>query len=1232
MEKVVYGTTGLPSKYRQNFSNNFYQNVPRGTLRPVAIDYTLPNCGGTRRSTSIASISHTHHTLWQERYQHGTPMSCAGVERKQSSKGRVCSIALAVASFVVLIIVLAIAGLALYMGISQTDSPYNAIISFSGSAKVLRGDRFLGGLEEKAKKYRRQIDMLYQNSALGPALASSAVDGFGKDGFTIYFRLSFNRKKLSDNLTNIEKALKDILLSDALSKKPIFKNVRFDPRSVVVRLTPDGSNAYSPPSHITSASNSKSSSKSKGVVLKSPKNITTSPKPFLKDEPDFNEEDLPVIQGSFKISKTEADITEKKTDAATTKAKTSTTSTTTMKITTVKESSTTSAFYKITTDKPKPTTTTAVTSPLPRSSEVPQTTSKFIGSPQLFGDAPWVPILPNTPGFLSEAAPVVDQPTYTSFTNPGLSFNFQDAEKLGSQNLKGHPIPINKIPFTTTNAEDDHFVKVDTLRYPTTVKPNTEPMKNISAIFQNLASTLEEPFYDDKEETKEISGQGHVEVVDVDVEELLSHTTKIPLVTLLPVRSNSGIGRPFRKRLGDGHNVSVENRSFPGETARVGQPKEATSNYQIMGVLNFATETYGLPETRDQHDIVRFPKMEQENFDSVNHTAVPSFFTSGVLKGNALSVEKIKQLAEISKINTNDTVIVNEAKAISSSYSINHDGLKVLTKTLNKAPNSFSKNDTTIFSKLGSNSLHRDVDCAFKCGDGKCLAETTKCNQLMDCADGKDEANCTCADYLKSQYLTSKICDGIVDCWDFSDENRCDWCEPNQYVCSNSKVCIEKEKICDGLRNCPQGDDERQCVTVAPDLRKADEFPYYSDGYLMVRKLGRWGKLCIDNFENVVSNSRISWEIEDLGKAICKSMTYQYMESIVGAEESENEREQMYFELVYTTQDKSKSKSSLSFKETSCPAKKVVKVSCQSLECGARPQAIKHIARVVGGGNAGLGAWPWQVALYKEGEFQCGATLLSDRWLLSAGHCFYRSSGEHWVARLGALRRGTNLPSPYEQLRNVIRIIVHSGYLDFGFINDISLLQMDRPVVFSDYVRPVCLPQPDHNLEDGRLCTVIGWGQLFEVGRIFPDTLQEVQIPIISTLECRKRTLFFPLYKITDDMFCAGYERGGRDACLGDSGGPLMCPEPNGRWTLYGITSNGYGCARANRPGVYTKVANYVEWIYAYVNGDANTLRNTTKIVTSCSGHRCPLGECLPERRLCNGFIECSDGSDEKGC
>lgn len=65
------------------------------------------------------------------------------------------------------------------------------------------------------------------------------------------------------------------------------------------------------------------------------------------------------------------------------------------------------------------------------------------------------------------------------------------------------------------------------------------------------------------------------------------------------------------------------------------------------------------------------------------------------------------------------------------------------------------------------------------------------------------------------------------------------------------------------------------------------------------------------------------------------------------------------------------------------------------------------------------------------------------------------------------------------------RIILHPGYVDAGFINDISLLQMKEPVTFTNYVRPICLPQPNTPLKDGTMCTVVGWGQLFEVGRIF---------------------------------------------------------------------------------------------------------------------------------------------------
>ena len=145
---------------------------------------------------------------------------------------------------------------------------------------------------------------------------------------------------------------------------------------------------------------------------------------------------------------------------------------------------------------------------------------------------------------------------------------------------------------------------------------------------------------------------------------------------------------------------------------------------------------------------------------------------------------------------------------------------------------------------------------------------------------------------------------------------------------------------------------------------------------------------------------------------------------------------------------------------------------------------------------------------------------------------------------------------------------------------------------------------------------------------ITADTLQEVELPIISSKECQRRTKLQSLYHVTDNMFCAGYDRGGRDACLGDSGGPLMCAD-FGRWFLYGITSNGHGCARANKPGVYTKISKYLKWIHTQISNNKR-IENTT--IDSCKGHRCPLGECLPKSSICNNYIECSNQSDEHDC
>ncbi|XP_047358764.1 uncharacterized protein LOC124952644 isoform X1 [Vespa velutina] len=710
--------------------------------------------------------------------------------------------------------------------------------------------------------------------------------------------------------------------------------------------------------------------------------------------------------------------------------------------------------------------------------------------------------------------------------------------------------------------------------------------------------------------------------------------------------------------------------------------------------------------------------------------------------------DELKKIADVAM--GNETL-----KNGSALFTLSRDGVRILTKIMNKVEEDDLKhqaNQTNEESPVFmTDRIFFTDNCqggGFQCNDGKCLPSSARCNMLGECSNSEDEASCTCADFLKAQLLQQKICDGTADCWDYSDETDCDWCVEGQFVCGNSRYCVDQSKVCDGFRDCPTGEDEKKCAAlieeyvedykkVADELKnksiilesknesddvfvKSEDYSYdsennrdvpfdqeavestlsktttlpdsfdlpssretygsvvettilpdeptnspnlvsgreislnlrnslvdrtsfhakedslitstqgfkkelngYNDkGYLNIRKNGKWGKLCLNSTNNFRQEKQTTWSIEDLGRAVCKAITYQDYERVERVLDENPSSGNSYYVLSFN--EKPSDKTVLTFKPSNCPSGQVLKVKCKNLECGIRTQAPSQ-ARIVGGGSSSAGSWPWQVALYKEGDYQCGGALINDKWILSAAHCFYRALDEYWVARIGATRRGS-FPSPHEQLLRLDHIVLHPDYIDNGFINDIALLRLERSVTFSDYVRPVCLPQNEP--KSGTTCTVTGWGQLFEIGRIFPDTLQEVQLPLISTEECRRKTIFLPLYRITSGMLCAGLKDGGRDACLGDSGGPLVCSGSDNKYTIHGITSNGYGCARPGRPGVYTKVHHYLSYIERVIISK----NDVPSSIASCKGHRCPLGECLPKSRVCNGFLECSDGSDERDC
>ncbi|XP_027956368.1 transmembrane protease serine 11D-like [Eumetopias jubatus] len=240
--------------------------------------------------------------------------------------------------------------------------------------------------------------------------------------------------------------------------------------------------------------------------------------------------------------------------------------------------------------------------------------------------------------------------------------------------------------------------------------------------------------------------------------------------------------------------------------------------------------------------------------------------------------------------------------------------------------------------------------------------------------------------------------------------------------------------------------------------------------------------------------------------------------------------------------------------------------------CGAHPDLITlSEERILGGTKTEEGDWPWQVSLQTGNVHHCGGILISSMWILTAAHCFRsQSNPRQWTATFGV-----SITFP-KQRRRVRTILIHNNYNPATHENDIAAIQLDEGINFTKNIHRVCLPEATQNIPPGSPAYVTGWGSREFGGNTVSD-LQQARVRIISNDVCNAPTSYNGA--VLPGMLCAGLPQGGVDACRGDSGGPLVQEDSRRLWFLVGIVSWGDQCGLPDKPGVYTRVTAYRDWI-----------------------------------------------------
>uniref|UniRef100_A0A8C2N1L5 Serine protease 58 n=1 Tax=Cricetulus griseus TaxID=10029 RepID=A0A8C2N1L5_CRIGR len=210
------------------------------------------------------------------------------------------------------------------------------------------------------------------------------------------------------------------------------------------------------------------------------------------------------------------------------------------------------------------------------------------------------------------------------------------------------------------------------------------------------------------------------------------------------------------------------------------------------------------------------------------------------------------------------------------------------------------------------------------------------------------------------------------------------------------------------------------------------------------------------------------------------------------------------------------------------------------------------------------GGTPPYLVYLKSDYLPCTGVLIHPLWVLTAAHC-----------NLPKLRVILGLTNPSDNTEKNVEVtgyekMIHHPRFSISSISyDLMLIKLKRTIQPNNYIRMVELPQ--HIIPEDTMCSVSTWSYNLCDTTKEPDSLQTVNISVISKTECRNG---YKAYDIKENMICVGIVPGRRLPCKEVSAAPAVC---NG--VLYGILSYADGCVLRADVGIYASIFHFMPWI-----------------------------------------------------